>query len=350
MAEIVTSLIPGHYPAAKQLTITFPSNSRKAFITNGTQPPTITDSQSEVPANVPYRVDMNVAGVYRYNILVQLDDGSTVARNVRYVVLQGSDINMIDTLNRGPGAQGLITYKDALDYSILVSGITESLFGQILIDNRPIGWFSTVLVNNSWVTSYAPLTGTDTPIMIKNNQVLSFQVNDPFEYIISAPVKLTGTDGYYATTNSVSGLVNKLLSNEFYSGIAYIRATDDMAKYATRFYPAAKDYGVSAPGQWWRIAAKARVLFNQTQTMYPARMKIYKDLATWNSNKPISGSVGDAVIVAGDNSVYYWNDSDATWLLNTGKAQVLFGVDRLVVNLLDNTEWVIKSGTTVPKT
>lgn len=309
-----------------------------------------TDNQNEVPANKSYVVNMDTAGVYRYNILVQMNDGSIITRNVRYVVLQGSDINMIDTLNRGPGAEGLVTYKEALDYSILVSGITESLFGQILIDNRPVGWFSTALADNSWVTSYAPLTGADTPILIKTGQVLSFQVSDPFEYIISAPIKLTSTDGYYASTNSISGLVNKLITDAFYSGNSYIRVTDDVAKYATRFYPAAKPYGVSAPGQWWKIAAKARTVFNPVQTMYPAKMKIYKDLATWNNTKPISGSVGDAVIIASDNSVYYWNDSDATWLLNTGKAQVLFGVGRLVVNLFDLTEWVIKSGTTVPKT
>lgn len=301
----------------------------------------------EVPTT-PYTVSMNTAGTYRFNVLVQLNDGTIITRNLKYVVINPSDINILDAFGRGPGASGFTTYKQVIDYSIGQSTITDALYGQILLDSTPIGWFATSKATGNWVTSYSPLAGASVPLIVKNGQRLRFVTSDPFEYEVNALINIPDETPYYTSSASIATFITQMLSHPFYTGLTRAQMVSDITSFASKCYPLARSLGNFITGQWWKIIGKARPALAITQNLDPIRVKIYDTVAAWNTAKPTIGSVGDAVIISSTNAVYYWNDATLTWLSNPSNAATLFGTDRKAVNLVDNTNWIVQASSTVP--
>lgn len=63
-----------------------------------------------------------------------------------------------------------------------------------------------------------------------------------------------------------------------------------------------------------------------------------------------TGSIGDAVIIASTNDVYYWDNGGRRWVLHTAKASTLFGVGYEGTNRRNGTKWIVTATNTIPLT
>lgn len=306
-------------------------------------------SAYEVPIR-PYTVNFNAAGTYRINVLVQLNDGTIITRNLRYVIISPSDINMVDYFNRGPGADGMTTYKQAIDYSILVNNISDELYGKIFVDNMLVGWFTTSTTGSKRVTSYSPLAGPSVPMIVKNGQRLKFIIQDPFEYEVNALINIPDSLPYWNACFSQATFLSKLKTHPYFSGVSNTNVVSDVTTFSDKVYSVSRSLGNYIYGQWWKVIGKGRPAFDTVQTYDPIRLKIYNNDTAWNTAKPTIGKVGDAVIVADTNTVYYWDDASISWIQHSYKADALFGTGRKAVNLVDNSNWIVNTTNTTKVT
>lgn len=291
-------------------------------------------------------IPLTTAGKYRVNVLVQLDDGSIITKPMLFTIIDPSTTNIRDSFNRSVLATST-TYKPAVDYTISPDPTFEgSLRGKILIDNNLVGFFQTTVNAGVSNTAYMPFGGASAPMVLKTGSVLKFSITDPFEYNLTTTINLPVGTPYWNASGGLSTFIQQILQHPYFTGRSVDEMQSDMTAFADKYYPAANRIGVTTYNQWWKVIGKARLPFAETE-FNPVRLRIYANLAAFNTNKPAVGAVGDAVIIADTNQVYYWDDLPIVWTAHTAKANVLFGVDRKAVNTLNNSNWVIGANSTV---
>jgi hypothetical protein len=294
----------------------------------------------------PWSITFSTAGTYRVNVLVQLDDGSIVTKPMRFTIINPSDINLKDSFNRGDSSGTMITYKRLVDYTIDAGAQTNTLNGQILVENALVGYFTATKVGGIWNTAYMPLAGPGAPMPSTTGQVLKFKITDPFEYTVVTTIQVPDPTPYYVESGGVANFIGKLRTHPYYTGKTDDVIMTDLTGFTDKYYPEAKALGPHTNGQWWKTIGKARLPFSNAVEIDPAKVRVYPTTANWNANKPAVGVVGNAVIIADNNDVYYWDDLPIVWTKHAQKAQVVFTLNRKVVNTLDATNWVIGASST----
>lgn len=300
-----------------------------------------------VPHTQPWSLTMNTAGTYRINILVQLEDGTILTKPMRFIIINPSDVNLRDSFNRMATGGVMTTYKPAVDYTVDAGNNDRTLKGKIVIGSVLVGYFTTTKSSGSWVTTYHPLSGQNSVIPVKNADVLKFVITDPFEFTATATINIPDSVSYWQSSGSYSTFSKKLKSHPFFNGIAENAMWGDVTKFADESYPKAAALGNWINGQIWKQVGKARMPFGDQAFIDPAKLPVYATEAAWNLAKPAVGNVGDAVIIANTNKVFYWDDLPMTWQVHPQNADILFTLGRSVINTLDNSNWVIQRNTTV---
>lgn len=299
-----------------------------------------------VPADQVWTLAMNTAGTYRINILVQAADMSIVTRNLNYVAIDPSDINMVDSFNRGAGANGMETYKPVLDYKLVSATKSTTMSGKILVGGVLAAWFSSSKNGSSWNTTVYSLSGPGAPTLAGNGKQVTFALTEPFEYQVGAPIVIPDNTPYLAASGGLSSFLAKFMSHPFCVGLTQAQAIPDLTAFTTKYYPLAASLGNTINNEWWNVVGKGRCPFKATQDLFPIKVKIYATAAAWTSAKPAYANIGDAVIVAATNVVHYWDNASATWIQHPSTASSLYGVNRPAVNLIDNSNWVVGSSAT----
>lgn len=294
----------------------------------------------------PWSITFNTAGTYRVNVLVQLDDGTIITKPMRFTIINPSDINLKDSFNRGDASGTMTTYKRLVDYTVDAGAQTSTLNGQILVNDVLVGYFTAAKNGSIWNTSYQPFSGVGGAMPVTSGQTLKFKVTDPFEYTIVTTMQVPDPTPYLVESGGVANFIGKLRSHPYYTGKMDDVIMTDLTGFTDKYYPGAKALGAYTKGQWWKAIGKARLPFISDAEIDPARVRVYATTALWNADKPAVGVVGDAVIIADNNDVYYWDNLPIVWTKHAQKAQVVFTLNRKVVNILDNSNWVIGATTT----
>lgn len=293
----------------------------------------------------PWTTTFNTPGTYRVNVLVQLDDGTIITKPMRFVIINPSDILIKDSFNRTVTNTSK-TYKTVIDYTLdTVATATPTVTGELRVDTMLVGYFTTTIVNGIANTSYKPFGGTGVPMPINNGQVFKFVIKEPFEFTASVTIDVPDRTPYFNASTGISTFSKLITSHPYFTGFNINQAFSDLTGFTDKCYTTARNLGTTILGLWWKVMGKARLPFTDSELL-PVRVKVYTTEAAWTAAKPAVGNVGDAVIIAASNKVYYWDDLPMTWATHPNNAATLFNVQRKVVNLLDNSNWVIGASTT----
>lgn len=295
-----------------------------------------------VDPDTVWSTELDTAGTYRINVLIQMDDGTIVTRPLRYVIIDPSDINLKDSFNRAASGGTMTTYKRLIDYTLDAGDETQTLSGKIFVGNTLVGWFTTAKTNGVWNTSYNPLGGPGVAMPIQSGSQLRFVVTDPFEYTVPVNISVPDPDPYWVKSGSLSTFRAALLNHPYYSGVAEQNVWSDITTFTSKYYPGAQQLGDHITGQWWKILGKARLPFGGAVEISTMKVRVYDTLALFNANKPSIGAVGDCAIIANTAAVYYWDNLPMVWQLHPQIAKDIFQLDRKILNTLDNSNWVIK--------
>lgn len=300
-----------------------------------------------VDHTAPYVVPMNTVGVYRVNVLVQLDDGSVVTRSLRYVIISPGDIQFHDTHGRVVTAS-LLTYKRTVDYTVVLGpSITGTLLGKMMVDDVLVGYFQTSMNGTRANTLYYPFSGPTTPMPLASGQTLKFVITDPFEYVISTVINRAPDAVYFESSGNVATFATQVKKHPYFAGISGSGILREIADYSDKSFLMASKLGATITNWWWKLVGKGRLPF-RASALLPCTMKVYASEADWTANKPVVGSIGDAVIIANNNGVYYWDNLLSVWVKHPQTATTLFGLARQVLDTRTSTKWIIQIFTTVP--
>ncbi|WDS62179.1 virion structural protein [Pseudomonas phage D6] len=299
----------------------------------------------QVSPDQPWTLSMPTAGTYRANILVQLDDGTILTRPLKYIIINPSDVNLRDSFNNIVG-NAYNTYMGSVEYNVDGTSATQVLLGKIEVDGV-LGAFFRATPNGlgGWSTVYYPFGGVGSAVPIKNGQTMKFTVTDPFEYSISRVVTIPDPAPYLAESGSIPMFAKKIVTHPYFSGKTAAAAISDITNFVDKYYAKAKTLGSAIQSHWWRTMGKARIPFLASE-LNPANLRVYANAAAWTVGKPSFGNVGDAVVVADTNTVYYWDDIPMVWKLHTAKANVILTQGRKVINTLDGSLWVVNASNT----
>lgn len=291
-------------------------------------------------------IPLTTAGKYRVNVLVQLDDGTILTKPMLFTIIDPSTTTVRDSFNRSILATST-TYKQAVDYTISPDPAFEgSMRGKILVDGNLVGFFQTTVNAGVANTSYMPFGSASSPMVLKTGSVLKFTITDPFEYSLSTTISIPSVTPYFNASGGLSTFIQQIMQHPYFSGRSLDDIQSDVTAFADKCYKASGDIGTTIYNLWWKVIGKARLSFTDSE-FKPIRLRIYANLAAFNAAKPAVGAVGDAVIIADTNQVWYWDDLPIVWTAHTAKANVLFGVGRKAVNTLNSTNWVVGANTTV---
>lgn len=299
-----------------------------------------------VPHDQPWTTQFTTAGTYRVNVLVQLDDGTIITRPMRFVIINPGDITIQDTYARVVNNSS-VTFKRTIDYSVSPgASVSQVLQGKIVVSGIHVGYFETRVTDNKINTIYHPFSGAGTPMPLFDGKTLNFVITEPFEYTVSTLINRADDKTYFESSGSPSTFVRAVSQHPYFVGIPENTFLSELASYADKSFGQTETLGDFILGMWWKVIGKGRLSFKNSPLL-PCRMKVYPDQATWDANKPAVGSVGEAVIIANTNRLYYWDNIPMQWSQHDSTAAGLFDTGRRVVNTLDNSEWVIQIFTTV---
>lgn len=294
----------------------------------------------EVNPNQPWSITFSTPGTYRVNVLVQLADGTILTKPMRFVIINSSDIFIKDSFNRTVTDTSQ-TYKPMIDYTIdIVATLTSTVTGEIYVNNALVGYFSTTVIDGIANTSYQPLGGTGVPMPVQNGQVIKFVIKEPFEFTVSYTVSIPNPTPYFNTSTGISTFSKQIVSHPYFTGMNINQVFSDITGFTDKCYVTARNLGTTILGLWWKVMGKSRLPFTASEIL-PVRLKVYATEADWITNKPEAGNIGDAVIIAATNKVYYWDNLPMVWATHPTAAATLFTVQRKVVNILDNSNWII---------
>jgi hypothetical protein len=304
----------------------------------------------EVDVNQPWVTQFQTPGVHRVNILLQLEDGSIVTKPMMFVIVDDSDVTLRDTLNRVV-PETTATYKTTLDYSVDTSTLDIRTYtGELKVNDLLVGFFKTTKTTDGVMdTEYQPFSGPGTPIPVKSGDKVTLSLQEPFEFTLNTVVSIPDKKPYFDNSIAPSTWLETLRTHPYFADhVPDDQILTDIRSYTGKAFQESLAIGESIQGLWWKELGKGRTAF--TNSVYlPAKMKIYTNITDWNTNKPQADIIGAAVIIANTNDVYYWDDLPMTWVKHTSKAPTLFSLNRDVVNLRDNTNWVIQTNSTIPR-
>jgi hypothetical protein len=295
-----------------------------------------------VPENQPLVVPMLTVGTYRVNVLIQLENGDILTKPMLFTIIDPSAIQLHDSFNR-PVTPTSQTYKLAIDYSLhYLTDLSLTLTGEIRLNGVLQGYFRVV----NAVTTYMPFAGADKPMAAKSGDVITMTIKEPFEYNESITLNVPDGNPYYSASGSVAGFLGKIRQHPYFANIPTVNAImADLQAFSNRTYSMSGLIGPSANQYYWKTIGKGRLPFT-TSALVNIQLAVYSDAATWNANKPAFGNVGDAVIVADSNTVYYWENLSAVWVQHPQLASALFGIGRNVKDTRSNYRWYINANTT----
>lgn len=294
-----------------------------------------------VPEDQNYVAPMTTAGTYYVNVLVQLDDGTIITKPMRFIIINPSDIIMVDSFNRTLGTT-TNTYKKAFDYSLNnTSLVNETYNGEIRVNSIINGYF---LYENEAI-SYLPFSGT-LGIPVKNNDVVSFYITQPYEYEVRTTISLASGTAVFGKSGQISEFIKALRSIPDYTGRTDAEAIADAQRTGNNFFSAPSMRNKILTKDWWRTMYHARLPFG-TGNLAPCNLWVSATPATWATTKPAVVNIGSAAIIASTNDVYYYSNKTLDWALHPQKANVLFNFGRAVINTADGAYWTIGTGTTV---
>ena len=300
-----------------------------------------------VDHTAPYVVPMNTAGVYRVNILVQLDDGTILTRSLRYVIINPGDIQLHDTHGRVVTSTSL-TYKRTIDYTVVLGpSITGTLLGKITVDDTLVGYFQTSMSGNQVNTIYYPFSGSTTPMPLFTGRNLKFVVTDPFEYTVSSVINRANDTAYFESSGNLATFFTQVKKHPYFVSINESGILREIADYSDKSFATATKLGKTIANWWWRIVGKGRLPFTDS-ALLPCKLKVYTNDTEWATNKPAFGSIGDAIIIASNSGVYYWDNLASEWVKHTLKASDLFGLNRHVEDTRSTTWWYISNNALLP--
>lgn len=299
----------------------------------------------QVDPNSPWSLTMGTAGDYRLNVLIQLDDGTIITRPLKYTIINPGQIILRDSFNRTVG-DTLTTYKAGVDYNLLSNDVNvTAMQGEIRRNGALQGYFT----YSNGTTTYQMLSGNGRPMPVASGDVITFATLVPFEYFLTTTVTIPTPTSYWNRSGTLADFIGAVQAHPYFAGIARQAMLDDIVAFATTQYNAPALLGNPRKGHIWSTMGRLRLPF-ASYDLYNASMKVYPDNAAWVGGMPAFGSIGDAVLVADTNTVYYWDDLPMVWTEHPQKANVLLGLNRIVQNLTDATRWRVgsTSSTVIP--
>lgn len=295
-----------------------------------------------VPENQPLVVPMLTVGTYRVNVLIQLENGDILTKPMLFTIIDPSAIQLHDSFNRTvtPTSQ---TYKLAIDYSLhYLTDPSLTLTGEIRRNGVLQGYFRVVKA----ITTYMPFAGVDKPLPANSGDVITLTIKEPFEYNESITLNVPDGNPYYAASGTVAGWIGKIRQHPYFADIPTVDVImADLQAFSNRTYSMSGLIGPSANRYYWKTIGKGRLPFT-TSALVNVQLAVYTDAASWEANKPAFGNVGDAVIVANSNTVYYWENLSAVWVQHPQLASALFGIGRNVKDTRSSNRWYINANTT----
>jgi len=288
-------------------------------------------------------VPMTTPGNYRVNVLVQLQDGTIITKPMMFQIVDPSVIILRDSLGRTVGSPQ-VTYKRGIDLSLFAgTGVTQTYSGEILKNGILQGYFRSI----EGVTTYQPFTGAGCPLGAVSGDVITFAIKDPFEYSISTTLQVSAPVTYYVNSGTLSEFIKSVRGHPYYTGISSVATIkSDLQSFCDQFYHDAENLGTSPTSYTWKFMGKSRLAFVANSRLRPIRVKIYPTEANWTANKPVVGAVGDAVLIAENNTVYYWDNLPMVWTKHPQTANLLYNVGRHAFNFIDSTWWIIGASST----
>lgn len=301
-------------------------------------------TNDEVDPLQPLVVDLSTPGIHRVNILVQMEDGSILTKPMLFIIRADGDILMTDAQGRTLADQ-TVTYKAGVDYSLkLAATVSQQVTGKLEVNDILQGYFQ---VNNG-VATYNLLAGPGSAAKVSSGDKVTLNILAPFEYPVSTTVTIPSGVEYFESSGTPGTFLKKIRQHPYFSGVTDERTIfRDLSRFSYQHFEAAKRLGPSAPLHYWRSIGTGRL--GLTQSAYLAlNLGIYADASDWTTNGPVTGLTGDAVIIANNNDVRYWDNAARLWVMHPTKAAVLFGIDRVGINKRNGTKWIVKSTNTIP--
>ena len=289
----------------------------------------------------PLVIPLNASGTYRVNVLVQLEDGTILTKPMMFTIINPGDLELHDSFNRLVD-QNSKTYKSSIDYSFHnKSDPTLTMTGELQRNGIIQGYFSYTQDN----TSYYPFGGA-TPMVVANGDTITFSLKQPYEYALSIPVTIPDPAPYFSKSGNVADFIGQIKKHPYYQGVSDIKLImADLQAYADKRYSVASYIGLSANQYYWKTVGKGRLPFKESAAIN-CTLAVYTNTAEWNANKPAFGNIGDAVIIADINDVYYWNNVTLAWTKHPQLASALFGISRNVKDTRSNNRWYINANST----
>lgn len=289
----------------------------------------------------PLVIPMDTAGVYRVNVLVQLDDGTILTKPMRFVIINPSDLTMTSSLDKVLTAN-TSTYKKFFDYALQYNiDPTATLRGEIIRNGKPQGYF----VRSESKMSYFPFAGENAPFIVEQNDVIGFRVTQPFEYTVTTTVTIPDPFPTYQKSGSVGTFRKALRTVIDYVGKSDTVAFNDAVRTGNFGYIQSAERSLNVQFNWFEQMKRARKPFSN-ESLAPCVLWLATSQADWETNKP-TGYVGVAAIVADTNAVYFYCENCLAWRLHPDKANILFGLNRHVFNTRDEKHYYIGANSTV---
>lgn len=303
-------------------------------------------TEDEVDPTKPLVIELDTPGLHRVNVLVQLNDGSIVTKSLLYIIKFDGSIQMMDAQGRVL-TEDTVTYKAGADYSLkLASTVSQVVTGELRINDVLHGYFQV----SSGAVTYTLLAGPGSAVKASSGDTITLNIKAPFEYPVSTTITIPNGTEYYESSGKVGVFLETIRKHPYFAGITDQKVIlSDLSRFAFANFEEAKGLGPSLAMHYWRSIGTGRLGLKPSKYL-SLNLGIYPTESDWTTDKPVSGNVGDAVIVASTNDVYYWDNAARGWLKHPLQASGLFGIDREAINRRDSTKWIVKSTNTIPLT
>jgi hypothetical protein len=297
-----------------------------------------------VDPSTDWTLNMTTAGTYRVNVLIQLETGEIITRPLKYTIINPADVKIVDSLNNTL-ADTTSTYKAAFDFQLKAVGTAQGLLsGEVQRNGVLQGYFT----STNDVNAYQLFSGAGRGMPVADGDTITMFIKDPYEFKMSTTVTLTGSDVVLAASGSYPQFLKALRTLPMYSGKTDAVIMTDLTTFTNTNHAGETERVTNAPTHIWRKMGKSRLPFVGNKPLGNCQLWMATSPAEWDTTKPVGPSPGAAAIVATTNDVYYWDDLPMVWTLHPQKADVLFGLNRGVINSRNTTEtWLIGSGSTV---
>lgn len=298
----------------------------------------------EVDPNTVHTYNLNTAGSYRINALIQMQDGSIMAKPFRYDLIDASNLLLRDPRNRTIGST-LTTGKRAFDLNAFYNiANAPTLTGYVMRNDVKHGTF---VLNGQGSMSIKWCTGTGSPCAIKSTDKIGFSIEAPFLYNMETTATLRDITADKKLWTQIAPMSNALTQWSDYTGLTAKDSLEQYWNHAKTCYTDEGETGGNVYRIWSRVLPKVGRSLNGL--VGSCRLWIATNPTEWTSTKPQNPLPGDTVIVGSNNVVYTWwvTNGVGSWTLGTENAATFFGVGRKVYNTRDNSLWLIQANATV---